>query len=173
MIRSTYTLREVAGIVAGCDDTDTITRLSRQIRHWTAEEIVPTIGKKHSGTGVHRRYDTNGVRRTAITAELVRYGITISGLDPFGEYLDGIQGSPDWDKAIKGTEIVYLGHSISDERFGVNVTSIGTIEDRNPFALMQARKNEDYGIGALDVESFASTLVINLTKLFARLRLEE
>ena len=171
MVGQTYTLREVAALVSKSSDPNVIERLARQIRHWTAEDLIETIGEKHGGTGVHRRYDAKGVRRAAIIEELVRYGITIAALDTFGEYLEINEGKEDWESAIVGEKIVFLSYAKSTEEGGLSIMQVGTRNFYDPLSLLEAVKNEDYGAGVLDVQEFASILVINLTKIFSRLDL--
>jgi len=166
-----YTLRQVAEIITGTTDPAVISRVSRQVRHWTAEDIVPTLGGKHGGSGVHRRYDANAVRRAAITLELVRYGITITSLEPFDEYLDDIADHPKWEKAVSGGENVFLSYSIECVEDGNTPIGLGTRDEADPLRLVEAQTEEDYGRGLIEVKNYASTLVINLTKLFARLDL--
>lgn len=172
MMSQTYTVREVAQIIADHDDEATIDRLSRQIRHWTTENIVPTIGRKHGGTGVHRRYDDYGVRRAAVTAEFVKYGITISSLEDFGMYLDAIEPMEDWQTAVVGNESIFLTHSIASDFDGMSLhNQIGSKKKRNPLQIIEAMDNKDFGDGSIDVSANASVVVINLTKLFRRLKL--
>ena len=124
---------------------------------------------------MHRRYDANAVRRAALTAELVRYGITITGLDPFGEYLDGIVEHPKWHKAVSGEAEIFLAHSIeSIENGRVSIRLVDKAEDgpmSSPLNIIEATRKEEYGVGVLDVSNYTSALVINLTKLFVKLKL--
>ena len=169
MTDDSYTLKQVARIVARTDDEDHLAKVARQIRHWTSLDIIPTIGKKHSGTGVHRRYSANAVRRAALTSELARYGLDVSDMDPLGEYFDGMEGGADWQTAIDGTAIVYLWYSLAGVPDGMIIGQYGSQDRINPLQLTNARRNEEYGAGLIPVEGYASALVINVTKVFQRL----
>lgn len=167
MNRSTYTVRDIAEIISGSKEPDVIARVSRQIRYWTTEDILKPLGGKRTGSGRHRKYDANEVRKAALMDELARYGISAVRFDPFGEFLDDFMDSSQWEDAVLGKDDVFFIHA---EECGIGGGNMGRIERRDlSFLIKLLTSREKQKIH--DYNNFPSALVINLTKLFAKLQL--
>lgn len=72
-------LKEVCNRIA--THYDDVALISRRIRHWTNEKLIPTTGDVHSGKGKHRLYDLDGLLTSAILWELSRFNVPVGVLD--------------------------------------------------------------------------------------------
>ncbi len=106
MSETTYTLKQMVSILAPAGDLDVAPRLARQLRHWTALDILAPIGGKRTGTGVSRRYSMDEVRKAAILVELSNYRVPSPVLeDTFAEASEAGRVRGNWRDAVEGTEI--------------------------------------------------------------------
>lgn len=175
MSQQTYTVREMAALISPSQDRKAVEQLTRQLRYWTTEEIItPEGGNRHTGSGKHRQYDIHQVRKAAITAELVRHGISLVRLGPFGEYLDFMQEDPNWQEAIKGKLDVFITHAEELADDPANLGDIGPKSKLDPLEPIIRRDiiGKDT-LGAMDYMNYPTIIVINITKLFIRLDLIE
>lgn len=167
-----YSVKDVAALIAR-GPADQPARLIRQIRHWTANDLLAPVGGKNTGTGVSRMYDVNGVRCAAILLELSRYGIPVSQLEGFDEWTDMLSGTNDWLAAFANEQDVFLSMSWEADEDGGGVWQIGAGTpkwdalrlDVEPSNITLANGGEAI-VPPLDL---TSSIVINLTKIFARL----
>ncbi len=163
MDQRSYTLKELVEIITPGADAATRSRIARQIRHWTATDLLAPIDGKNTGTGVSRRYDADEVRKAAILAELANYRVPTTLLDPgFADFSDTWPENPHWAKAISGRRAIYLQFAFSDDNLSVQIAprdATATILDPKP------------GLDTSRERSPVSAIVINLTRLFAQLRL--
>lgn len=160
MNQPTYTLKEVAVLLSAEGDLESVEKLSRQIRHWTSLDLLSPIGKKHTGTGVSRRYDLHEVHKAAILTELSRYRVPITVLDDgLVTFIEEYATSRDWAEAIKGDRPVYLMFGFSDDAV---VMQLFTESSKHP---MLATKSPD----AFQGSAIVSAITINLSALFKRL----
>lgn len=158
--RITYTLKELATLLSPTRDADAIARLSRQLRHWTNQDLLETVGAKHTGTGTSRRYDPEQARRAAILMELNRYHVPVSVLsESFATLTKTYQGKPAWQQAARGEGAVYLSFAYSEDFITCQLYSG---QSRHP--LLEPPKDAP-GKGIV------SAITINLSRLFARLEL--
>jgi len=82
------TLKELSERIAtGRDDAALV---SRRIRHWTNEQLIPTEGDIFSGRGRHRYYNMSGLLIAAVLWELSRYDVPVGVLDKVKPKLDDI-----------------------------------------------------------------------------------
>jgi hypothetical protein len=146
--------------------------LDRQIKHWTSNDLLRTVGSKHTGTGRSRSYSEEEIFSAAYLHELSKYGVTIGNLKRFRKNYDGWMKDSEYkDKLLGGTDklgrhgyVVYYG--ISDNPN----SSAG-------FAFISAKSLSDDDLWTIDhdgstVESynFQSALVINCRDLVARVK---
>ena len=158
MKNTTYTVREVAAIISGSNDPKVIDRVVRQIRYWTTEGILKPVGDKHTGSGRSREYNSNEVKKSAVIAELIRHGISLSKLYSFEEYLEELLS----DLHLEDKENFYLVHAEEFGETGADMSIIGS-DDRNPLRILD-RWDSDF-------MNYPTCIIINLTKLFVRLDL--
>lgn len=161
MSTTSYTLKDIALLLSPAGDTETVEKLARQVRHWTNLDLLHPLGKKHTGTGVSRRYDHHQVLKALILSELSRYRVPVTVLDDaFANLMDEFASSSDWSEAIKGERPVYLMFGFSDEAV---VMQVFTEASQHP---LLAPKSPDAHLGA----DIVSAITINLSALFKRLR---
>lgn len=86
----TYTLKEIAPILARIGPKADVVRINRQVRHWTIHGLLNPI-ERHTGRGRDRRYAFHEVRKAAIYLELARVGMTVGLLEGVGEWLDMLE----------------------------------------------------------------------------------
>ena len=139
-------------------------RLARQLRHWTALDLLATIGGKRTGTGVSRRYSLDEVRKAAILVELSNYRAPSPVLEEtFAEASEAWPGSGNWRDAVKGRKPIFLYLSYGEHSViyqFASPKSVSLLLDPKPgFPKRDPRFDS------------ASAIVVNLTKVFARLRL--
>lgn len=161
MSETTYTLKQMVSILAPAGDLDAAPRLARQLRHWTALDILAPIGGKRTGTGVSRRYSMDEVRKAAILVELSNYRVPSPVLEDL--FADASERWPDyaeWENAIDGRKSVYLYISYNDDMvtYQINSKKSWMLEPKRTRSKSDPKFNS------------ASAIVVNLTKVFARLR---
>lgn len=167
-----YSVKDVAALISR-GPSDQPHKLIRQVRHWTASDVLAPVGSKDTGTGVSRMYDADGVRCAAILLELSRYGIPVTQLEGFDEWTELLSGSDQWAAAVSGAQDVFLSMSWEVEADGCNTWQIGVGEpkwnalrrDLKP-SRVKLHKGDEVAIPPLDL---TSSIVINVTKIFARL----
>lgn len=169
-----YTLKEVAALLCATGDQADMERVARQIRHWTLADLLTPAGKKYTGTGVSRRYSELEVRKAAILREVSRYGLTVTQLDGFGDWIEGVSSMAKWRDAIDGKRPVYLELMWSED--GDSLWMIGADAPR----VFQSgpkfvRTSTATLTGGKQIEmpepEFTSAIVINLSKIMERLKL--
>lgn len=170
MERFAYSVREVAEKLSPEGDEGERLRLIRQIRHWTNADLLRPQGKKHTGTGVSRKYGPEEVRKAAILRELWRYGMTVTQLEGMGEYLDKLSDDPSWTDAVSGKRAVYLELlSTPDDETQSWLVARDTPDlkllnpDTKPSRVKIGGKN-------LPGPSHTAALVLSLNRIFERLR---
>src|ERR671931_556707 len=95
-----YTLKQLVSLLPGSDDPAEAERIARQLRHWTAMDLLTPTGEKHTGTGVSRRYSEHEARKAAILLQMAyNEGMTMfqlltpesrtNFLSPRSEEIDG------------------------------------------------------------------------------------
>lgn len=158
-----YTVADMAKLIRPDADPDTVALLKRQLRHWTALDLLHPIAGKDTGTGRHRRYDADEVRRAAIFVELSRYRVPAPVLEDYATLLSETARSV-WDAAISGEQPVLLCIGWNDA--AILARPVGGPID-GPFFLTTDHPAERDG-PAFDL---SSAIVLNLTRLFRQLNL--
>jgi DNA-binding transcriptional MerR regulator len=170
-------VRNAATIISGSKNPKVIEPLVRQLRYWTAEGIIAPVGKKHAGSGTHREYTADEVRKAAIVAELVRHGFSVVKIGT--EYFEGIGDSPDWDCAVTGDDDVFFVHAKELGEDGGFYGWIGTRSKKDLLWIIEKRSEKEKGKNLAERllnqswDNYTSCLVINLTKLFSNLKLND
>lgn len=172
MDKNLYSVKDVAALISR-GPSDDLHKLIRQIRHWTASDVLAPVGGKDTGTGVSRMYDANGIRCAAILQEVSRYGIPLDRLGGLREWSEMLFDSDGWETAISGEIDVFLSMSWEAEGGG-SVKQIGIGEPkwdalRKDLSPTKGKLIDDgeFFIPPMDL---TSSIVINLTKIFARLK---
>lgn len=156
----TYTLKEVVVLLSPQGDKEEHNRLARQLRHWTMLDLLSPEGKKHTGTGVSRKYGAREIRKAAILQELSRYHVPVTVLDRFSDVLSDEARGKEWAAAIKGSAPVFLNFAFAEH----SVT----------WKLTKGHLTRDFFVPlGPEWESKVPTsgIVMNLTRIFARLKL--
>jgi hypothetical protein len=153
MALSTLTVRDLANRIHRRDEDPSA--VIERIRHWTREGLLIPRGEKNPGTGRHRKYPETALEFALILNELADLGIHVGAARKFifpnaTTMRAGLQKA--FDAARSGSEIVYLIFP----RFEHD-------RPQPPYTL-----RGDHELGRLATEA---TVVLNLTKLFKRLRL--
>jgi hypothetical protein len=160
-----YSVKDLAAMTAPSKDPETVTKVIRQIRHWTNNDVVRPFGPKNTGTGVSRVYDEHGARKVALLVELSRYGISVEMLEGFDEWCDEVVHSGDWQRAIEGSGPFYIGVTWRLEDGG---HARWRVFDDLEFAAMDTG-DDDFVRDDPDFLNFSSLILINMTAVFARL----
>ncbi|MCB9973321.1 MAG: hypothetical protein H6854_02025 [Rhodospirillales bacterium] len=163
--KKTYTNKQVAAIIARGNDPQEIERLARQVRYWTTEDILSPIGGKHSGTGRHREYGIQEVYKAALTYELMRHGVSVITLLPWAEYIGSQINIYNWEHLISEQKNMLLMYSKDCSDHNRNLFTI-VDHQQNPLSYLQAWQDEGNLVDPMD---YPTVIIINLTKLFARL----
>jgi hypothetical protein len=163
MAQGEYTLKELVSIVMPPSDSDAVARVARQVRHWTALDLLKPLTSKHTGTGVSRRYSADEVRKAALLVELSHYRIPAPVLE------DGFETfAPDWPKgeawraAVAGNTAVFFYMAYNE-----HLTTFRLVPADAVITVLQPVPNPRRE-PAFDM---VSAIVVNLTRLFGRLRL--
>jgi hypothetical protein len=167
MIEETFTLKHLAKAVYPAGSDREQDQFMRQVRHWTACDLLRPVGGKNTGTGVSRRYTASDIRRAAILAELHRYRVPVPVVENFAEAMDTYEFGRGfdvmWKSAIAGDRPVFLQLAWTE-----GFTSWG-IDFDEPNSLMVAPEGKSRDPG--DPFHITSAIVINLTSVFARIEL--
>ena len=148
MAPSTLTVRDLANRIHRRDE-DPASVIER-IRHWTREGFLIPTGEKNPGTGRHRTYAETAIEDALILNALADLGATRKFIIPRGTVMR-LALKEHYDAARNGSDKVYL-----------ILPRFETSRPKPPYCL---RGNDQ--LKYLDTES---TVVLNLTKLFKRLK---
>ncbi|GEM_PF-2138406 len=171
----TYTLKEVVAAIRWLYGRDEAARFARQLRYWTNLGLISPIGKKHTGTGVSRRYSADEVRKAAILAELENYHVPKPVLvEGFAVHARSWVKSPAWRQAVSGSQQVLLYMMYGKPaaiglgyKFVLGETPlIHLISPKEERASPELRPSREL----LSVMP-ASAIVVNVTRVFARMKL--
>lgn len=164
-----YTLKEMAKILSSSFEGGDAEKCARKIRHWTLMDLLTPHGSKHTGTGVSRKYSLEEIRKAAILIELSRWKVPMTLLDDiFDTMIDEYADFDEWAIAIEAQANVFLSMSWTEDfvtwHIGIHEPCLGTVaEPDDPNEL------DDSGLFPRP----ASAIVINLTRIFQRLKLHE
>ncbi len=171
----TYTVKDVASLIGQTPERD-VEQLIRQVRHWTACDLLTTIGDKEPGTGRSRLYDAHQVRKAAVLAELAQYTIDVGKLETFGEWADMLAKHEGWKTAIEGKHDVYLQMAFNPDgglSWSINVgePNLFALKTNSPLKRSIPVRLLDGGKLDMPPQDFSTAVVLNITKIFRRLRL--
>ncbi len=153
------TVSELAERVAPAGDKAAVERVTRQLRHWTLNQVLEPVGGLHTGPGRHRRYRADSVYMAALIVELSDMGFAIGLLSTVVKgvkfsFTDPRRGGLRlWRRAIEGKGQVLLHFS---PRFRDGAMKLRLVDPKGGFDFS---KHEHDG-----------HVIINLTQLFAPLR---
>jgi hypothetical protein len=128
-------------------------------------DLLTPAGRKHTGTGVSRRYDPDEVRKAAILAELNRYHLPVTMFSEGHDWSEGFSRRPAWHTAIEGKRPVFLQLAWSHNML------ISQIYEDQPKHNALAPRLDPKGDPKSEKMLPVSSVVINLSRLFARLRM--
>jgi len=109
MNEQTFSLGEIAPILARSNPESDVSRIQRQVRHWTIHNLLQPA-KKHTGRGRDRRYTAHQIRKAAVYMELARFGMTVGLLEGVSEWLDMLEeeNSALWNAAKERALRVFM-----------------------------------------------------------------
>lgn len=153
-------------LVPGGDDA-AMAKMMRQVRHWTALDLLRTAGPKATGTGVSRVYDENELYKAVILEELVRLGVPTAFMEDSGcgEWLENNKKQKHWQTAKTGKKDIFL-HLASNAEEG----SMLTLSD-DPARLVSFlayAEQDEIGKSKTNVQFFSSLIIVNVTALFRK-----
>lgn len=159
----TYTLKQVVSILAPAHEPEAPGRIARQVRHWTARDLLAPVGGKRTGTGVSRRYAADEVRKAAILLELSRYRIPAPVLEEsFETAAERWPSRPAWRDAIAGPKPIFLYMTYSE-----HITAYQLVPADAVITMLLPAP----GVERQPEFEVCSAIVINVTRLFAKLHL--
>ena len=155
------TLKDIAQCIAFSKSDQGITRMARQIRHWTQSDLLRPESEKETGKGVPRLYaDTPTIEIAALLLELARYGATVDILKPVADELYA-----EWSEYGRNFDI-----AVTDE--GTAILQVAWTEDPETGKFVDASVNfiikeepEDEGEVRLE---HSSSIVVNMNKVMSR-----
>lgn len=163
MASDALTLKQLVETIAPSADAEEAGRIMRQVRHWTQRELLRPVGGKSTGTGVSRRYDPDEVRKAAILLELSHYRVPVPVLeDAFPLAMQHNVGGPAWRAAIAGKRPVMLQIAFNEGMVQAQIVS-----ERGQANMLTARATTTDD----PMLTPASAIVLNLSRLFGRLKL--
>jgi len=160
-----YSVKDLAAMTALSKDPETITRVMRQIRHWTNHDVLHPFGPKNTGTGVSRVYDEHGARKAALLVELSRYGLAVDMLEGFDEWCNEAANSDHWESAARHQGPFYIGVTWRLEDGGKARWRV--FDDMEFDAMMLG--DEEFVRDDPNFLRFSSLILINMTEVFARI----
>jgi DNA-binding transcriptional MerR regulator len=170
-MEQTYTLKEVAAILSPSGEREDFERAARQVRHWTVNGLLEPAGEKFVGTGRSRRYGADEIRFAAWLMELAKYGINISVMEAVRHTFDEESYADLWDTIADADPPVFY-ELVWDEDAIIGKFSYGAPELVTGARLDEKRRRRiaNPKDGLIDPANITSAVVINLTKVFARLK---
>ncbi|HWI25466.1 MAG TPA: hypothetical protein VN668_00760 [Stellaceae bacterium] len=163
MSEPAYTLKQVVSLLAPANDPGAPARIARQVRHWTARDLLAPLGGKRTGTGVSRRYTADEIRKAAILLELSQYRIPAPVLeDSFDVASHDWPNRSDWDDAVAGRKSIFLYMTYSRHITAYQLAPADAVITMLEPAPEKKRE---------PMFEIFSAIVINLTRLFATLKL--
>ena len=114
-----FTLKEMASLLVEAGAPDGVSKIMRRIRHWTNEDVLKTIGQKHTGTGISRRYSHHELEKTAVLIEAARYGLSINLLWNFSEWMDNLAEGTNFEEARNNIRSIYLTNARTSPFHGI------------------------------------------------------
>ncbi len=172
MTNATYSHGELVPRLSASQRDADMKFVSRQIKHWTSNDLLRPVGDKHTGMGRSRQYPEQEIIVAAYLHELSKYGVTIGNLKAFRKFFDTAMKTPDSANALMGKTdkhgyggyIIYYGLSDQPNKgSGYQIVPIGRISGDDVFTLHDSKANKDF--------NFKSGLVINCADVVARLNL--
>ena len=157
------TVSELAERVAPAGDKAAIERITRQLRHWTLNQVLEPVGGLHTGPGRHRRYSAKSVYMAALIVELSDMGFPIGLLSAV---IKGVKFSFTdprrddlrlWRRAIEGKGQVLL-------HFSPRFREDGHLDTPMMLWLVDPKGGFDFSKYEHD-----SHVIVKLTQLFAPL----
>ena len=158
----TLTVKELAIRAAPGASPDEIQQIIRQLRHWTASHVLLPSTELHTGPGTHRKYSADAVYNAAVLLELAALNLPVGVLMVAAVMLPNAAPLPNrplgkntkrkWAEAISGKRRVFFRFS----------PVMGKAQIRN-MALIYAEDE-------IVTEDVIGVIVVDLTKLFGRLR---
>jgi hypothetical protein len=118
-------------------------------------------GGKDTGTGTSRRYGANEVRKAAMLVELAHFRIPAPVLELTFEDTERWTTAHEWQMAVRGDEVIFLNLAYTDGDEGTILSQVIVASSERNLLVATARD---------PAFNFASAVVINLTKLFAKVR---
>ena len=166
-MNDTYSVKEMARLLAESDDSEGYRRLYRQIRYWTEKDALPPDSDENPGTGVSLEYDEDSLYHAAILQELSNIGVNQSALMVLASQLTDVYDTRNWANAISGKKgPIYLtglfgpsGNVDWQVSSGTPMTAQIDNYPKNPE--LQKRGNPFL---------YTSAVVINLTNTFKRVK---
>jgi hypothetical protein len=166
----TYTLKEVAALLSPSGEREDFERAARQVRHWTVNGLLNTAGEKFVGTGRSRQYAADEIRFAAWLMELAKYGINISLMEAVRELYDD-EGYQDlWETLADADPPVFYEIAWDEDSIRGKI-SYGAPEMITwAYTHGDANKSGEKLPGLFNSENITSVVVVNLTKIFSRLK---
>ncbi|MEP0521434.1 MAG: hypothetical protein ABJO09_06440 [Hyphomicrobiales bacterium] len=149
-------------------DEAALAKMMRQVRHWTALDLLRTAGPKATGTGVSRVYDEDELYKAVILEELVRVGVPAAFMEEneFGEWLDLNKGMEHWQSTKNGDVDVFL--NMASEADG----GVGTIMSKDPSTFLRylnhAQNQPKQVNKGIPMPKYTSLILLNVTALFQK-----
>ena len=156
------TVKELAARAAPGAGPDEIQQIIHQLRHWTASHVLLPSTEIHTGPGSHRKYSADAVYNAAVLLELAALNLPVGILLVASAILPRVITWPTnplgkdvarkWAEAISGKRRVFFRFS----------TAMGKAQIRNMGLI--------YAGDEILIEGMIGAIVLDLTKLFSRLR---
>jgi len=166
-----YSVKEVAMRLSSSHRDEDIAFLMRQIKHWTNNDLLHTVGTKHIGTGRSREYSKEELIAAAYLQELAKYGLTIASLMAFRNFYNKRMKEEESKKALLG------GTDGKGNGGHICFYGLGDRPDKSQgFVMHPCGEFNEYHFWSLDTGNkdmeFQSVLAINCLNTVKRLNLD-
>ena len=161
-VKGRLTVGELARRVLPNATEEELAPVVRQLRHWTVSRVLPNFGPDEImiGSGRHRGYFEESVPFVAVAVELGRWRLSMETLFCALIALNPLRDEPLWQQAIDGQkDILLVMHLYRSRQMDI------------PIIIPQlTHKSELSKISDPPDGMYLTTMIISLSKLFARLR---
>jgi DNA-binding transcriptional MerR regulator len=161
------TVKDIAEKIAYVKTHGGVSKVIRQLRHWTAKDLLKPIGGKSTGTGNSRLYNEYAFVIAAILFETSRYGLPLDLLKHLVHWVEeNHEGDGTWGLAMmpeKPMAFLQIAWEVDPKS--------GTSSDPKFYVFDDTEllwgDHKEFNIDSL--KAHTSSIVINLSKLFDRI----
>jgi len=168
MVSEGFTVSEIASRLGARSERQADLWL-RRLRHWSTLGILDTLGPQHSGSGRHRRYETETIYIAALLVRLADRGLPVGVLkliagglarstSPQGEYHEQWETAKSSASADRLKGPVYITFSFEPD-------------DESALTTDEILVQMNHGVGMLSPQFYSENdimEIVNVSQIFSR-----